>query len=77
MPEDDPFDGMASRIVVSRTVFEQLYDPVIEPKIPETKQFRTLSMLRDRRAATPGRKRKGPRRFCGSAEASAQRQFDF
>ena len=46
----DEFDGMASRIVVSRSVFEQLYDPVIEPKIPEALQFRALSLLRDRRA---------------------------
>ena len=65
MPEDDPYDGkddrfngMASRIVVSRAVFEQLYDPVIEPKIPEALQFRTLSMLRDRRAPLPVGKEK-------------------
>jgi len=43
------FQEMAAKIVVSRTVFELLHDPVIEPDIPDALQFRALSILRDRR----------------------------
>lgn len=43
------FQEMAAKIVVSRTVFELLHDPVIESDIPDALQFRALSILRDRK----------------------------
>jgi hypothetical protein len=49
---DQQFLEVAKRIVASRTVFEQLYDPLIAPAIPRTQQFKTLAILRD--AKTPG-----------------------
>ena len=47
-------DDLAAKVLVSRKVFEQLYDPIVEPRIPDALQFRALSVLRERE--TPGLK---------------------
>jgi hypothetical protein len=48
LDSDKAIDEMAGKILVNRGVFEQLYDPVVEPKLPEVLQFRALSALRNR-----------------------------
>lgn len=45
---DREIGELAAKIRVNRRVFEQLYDPIVEPKIPEALQFRALSVLRER-----------------------------
>lgn len=84
MPDDSAqliqkFKDMAANIQVSRPVFAQLYDPLIEPMLPEALQFLTLSVLRDRRVPNLKDREKD---FADFAEALAQAHrlnllFDF
>jgi hypothetical protein len=46
---DQKFLNIANNVVVSRSVFAQLYDQLIAPDIPRTQQFMTLAILRDQR----------------------------
>src|SRR5262245_15321914 len=48
---DPNFLDIAKNVVASRSVFEQLYDQLIAPDIPRTRQFMTLAILREQRGS--------------------------
>jgi hypothetical protein len=78
MPNDSAeltqkFQEMAAKIVVSRAVFAQLYDPFVIPRIPDAQQFLTLSALRDKRGVPNLKDREKDRADFAEALAQAHR----